>query len=128
MQNQLEKKKYIFEHAFDIEVDKCVQYLALLEVLVGQHEVAELGGGAKLVGQRLADRLVQLPVRLLAVAVAVVHLILQLGYPSSAKALTDLLTACALGCGHLAALRASPALVRQLLDSSHDLALKCWVR
>ena len=51
-------------------------YLALLEVLVGQHEVAELGGGAKLVGQRLADRLVQLPICLLAATVAVVHLII----------------------------------------------------
>ena len=111
MQNQLEKKKYIFEHAFDIKVDKSVQYLALLQVLVGKHEVAELGGGAKLVGQRLADRLVQLPVRLLAVAVAVVHLILQLGYPSSAKALTDLLTTCALGCGNFATVWASPTFI-----------------
>ena len=69
------RKRSIFEHATNILFDKCVSYLALLKVLVGNHEVAKLWRGSNLVGQRLADRLVQLPISLLTVAVAVVHLV-----------------------------------------------------
>ena len=50
------------------------KYLSLLQVLVGNHEVAELCRGPDLVGQSLADRLMKLPVGFLAATVAVVHL------------------------------------------------------
>ena len=50
-------------------------YLALFEILIGNHEVAQLLGGCDLVRQLLANRFVHLPVCFLASAVAVVHLV-----------------------------------------------------
>ena len=77
----------------NILFDKYISYLALLKILVGNHEVAELWRGSNLVGQRLADWLVQLPISLLAVAVAVVHLVLQRGY-ASFRIVTKILLTC----------------------------------
>ena len=54
-------------------------YLALFEILIGNHEVAQLLGGCDLVRQLLANRFVHLPVCFLTSAVAVVHLVYDSG-------------------------------------------------
>ena len=69
MQNELEEGSLLIFIFLD------ARYLALFEILIGNHEVAQLLGGCDLVRQLLANRFVHLPVCFLTSAVAIVHLV-----------------------------------------------------